>query len=218
MVARKGQTPTLPILNAVDRMWNAIRKNHPEVPPVTLVVGSAGRKKTSITYGHFHANQWEVTEGEGTHEVMLSGESLQRGAEATLGTLLHEAAHGAAHMQDIEDTSNKGRYHNAKFKKVAEGFGIQLEKDGTRGWSSTTVPEATVAKYRKEVDALAEVLVAYKRGNIGIAASTPKGPRNSTKIKLDCGCESPFTMSKIEYEKRGSITCGDCLDVFTPVA
>lgn len=218
MVARKGQTPTLPILNAADRVWNAIRKNHPEVPPVTLVVGAAGKKKNSITHGHFHAEQWEVKDGEGVHEVMLSGESLARGAVPTLGTLIHEAAHAAAHAQGIEDTSNKGRYHNKRFKAIAEGFGIELEQDSTRGWSATTVPDSTVTKYKREVDALEEVLVAYKRGFVGVAASKPKGPRNSTKIKLDCGCGSPFTMSKIEFEKRGSITCGDCLDEFTPVA
>lgn len=207
MTARKGQTPTLPILNAVDALYSQIRKNHPDVPPATIVLGAKGTSKRGQTHGHFHANQWKHDEA--VHEIMLSGESLARGAEATLGTLIHEAAHATAYAREVQDTSNNGRYHNKRFKQIAEELGVSLEAAPTLGWSLTTLPEETAKRYSKGLDALREALVAYKMPSA--QASAPKKPRKSTKIKIDCECGTPVTVSKIWFESKGEITCGDCL-------
>lgn len=212
MVARKGETPTLKILNAVDSLYSQIRKNHPDVPLATLVVGAKGKTKRGQTHGHFHANQWHHDESK--HEIMLSGESFARGAEATLGTLIHEAAHARAFATGVQDTSNNGRYHNKRFKELAEDMGIELESAPTLGWSVTTLPDATAQKYAKGLEALREALVAYKV--VGIEATAPK-PRKSTKFKIDCGCATPVTVSKIWYESKGDIVCGDCLEPLVPV-
>jgi hypothetical protein len=213
MVARKDQTPTLPILNAVDSLYSQIRKNHPEVPPATFVVGAKGKTARRSVHGHFHANQWE---GSAAHEIMLSGESLARGAVPTLGTLIHEAAHAAAFASGVKDTSNNGRYHNKKFKEIAESMGIELEQGNTIGWSITSVPDATVERYAKGVAALAETLTAWRKTPVE-ALTAPAKPRRTTKFAIDCGCGNPVTVSKIWFSEHGDITCGDCLEVFAPV-
>jgi hypothetical protein len=208
-------TPTLPILEAVNGLWSDIRKNHPEVPHVVVVLGAKGRKKSSLTHGHFHASQWiHGEEKEVMHEVMLSGESLARGAEATLGTLIHEAAHARAHVTGVQDTSNNGRYHNKRFKAIAESMGVSLSEEPTRGWTTTVLAEGTADTYKVGLDRLRGVLGTYRRDVVEVA---PKKPRNSTKIKIDCDCQNEVSVSKIWFESHGELMCGDCLTAFRQV-
>jgi hypothetical protein len=208
-------TPTLPILQAVNSLWADIRLEHPEVPRVVVVLGAKGRKKSSLTHGHFHASQWVHGEDkEIMHEVMLSGESLSRGAEATLGTLIHEAAHARAHVTGVQDTSNNGRYHNKRFKAIAESMGVSLTEEPTRGWTTTVLAEGTAEKYKDGLDKLRAVLRTYRRDAVEAA---PKKPRNSTKVKIDCDCQNEVSVSKIWFESHGELMCGDCLTAFRQV-
>lgn len=211
MVARKDQTSTLPILNAVDMLMSTIRKHHPDVPHVAIVVGAKGAKRNSMTYGHFHAKQWT---GAAEHEIMLSGEGLARGAEATLGTVLHEAAHAIAHARGVQDTSNNGRYHNKRFKAIAEELGIEVEiTEPTRGWSATKLAEGTTERYAKPLEALSAALTTYKKSEV--APAGPDKPRRSTKVKIDCACGTPVSVSKIWFEEKlHGIECGDCFSKF----
>ena len=73
-------------------------------------------------------------------EVFVGGEGLARGPADVLATLLHEAAHALAHVRGVKDTSRQGRWHDAKFKALAEEVGISVEKDARIGWSPTTLP------------------------------------------------------------------------------
>jgi hypothetical protein len=213
--ANKDATPTLPILREVNSLWADIRKNHPDVPRVVVVVGAKGRKKSSLTHGHFHASQWiHGEEKEVMHEVMLSGESLSRGAEATLGTLIHEAAHAVAHVTGVQDTSNQGRYHNKRFKAIAESMGVSLSEAPTRGWTTTELAEGTAEKYKAGLDRLAAVLGTYRRDVVEVA---PTKPRNSTKIKIDCDCQNEVSVSRIWFDSHGELMCGDCLTAFRQV-
>ena len=70
---------------------------------------------------------------------MISGEGLRRTPRDVLGTLLHEAAHALADARGIKDTSRQGRYHNTKFKMLAEELGLTVDHDPTIGWSVTTI-------------------------------------------------------------------------------
>jgi hypothetical protein len=46
--------------------------------------------------------------------------------DAQLATLLHEAAHGLAHVRKIPDTSRQGRYHNRRYQVLAEELGLDV--------------------------------------------------------------------------------------------
>lgn len=211
-----GATPTLPILVAVNGLLASIRAKNPEVPTVSLVLGAQGATRRGQVHGHFAPNRWAnpafadaQTDEEALHEIMLSGESLQRGAVATLGTLLHECAHAIANARGVKDTSNNGRYHNKRFKAIAEELGIELTEAPTLGWSLTSVPEATIEEYKNEVTTLGNALVTYRRP----PEAKPKAPRKTTKFKITCECEdNEVTVSKQWFERNeGALKCDNCL-------
>jgi hypothetical protein len=104
------------LVAALEQAWTAIRSLHPEVPQVVIVVASGSDPRSRrLNLGHFAAGRWQLTSPDqpgDRAEVLVSGEGLQRGPVDVLGTLLHEAAHGLAHVRKLSDTSRQGRYHN----------------------------------------------------------------------------------------------------------
>lgn len=183
-------TPTLPILDALNNAFVSIRTRHPEIPNVVLVVGTSSRTKL----GHFHAQSWE---GKAVNEIMLSGESLQRGAVDVFGTLLHEAAHAYADAQGIKDTSRQGRFHNAKFKEIGERFGLVLTRSEVIGWSVTSVPEATQKMYADEIRLIRKALKAYR------VPTMPKPAKPKTTIRLATASGRKVTVPILFYEAGG---------------
>ena len=148
-----ASTPTLPLLNALNDAYQAIRIYDKDVPDAVIVVGASSKK----VHGHFQRDSWN----KGTKqlpEIMLSGESLRRGPEATLGTLIHEAMHAKAHTLGIQDTSRMGRYHNTRFKALGEEAGLVLTKDDRNGWSTTVLAAEGRKRYQKELTALRRVM------------------------------------------------------------
>ena len=193
-------TVTLPILVAIDELIAEARKHHKGIPEVTVVLGAAGYTKKRQVHGHFAPNSWRAhKEGEPmTHEVLLSGESLKRGAEETLGTLLHELAHAYAHAHDIKDTSNGNRYHNKKFKEIGNEFGLDLEQHDTIGWSITTLSTGTAERYKVGLKKLADALTSYRVPNTEGSIAKPV-----KKFVMECPeCLDPVTITKKWWEKN----------------
>ncbi len=91
------------LVGALEGAWAAIRRRHGDVPPAVIVLAS-GTSGRAAKLGHYAASRWEVA-GSETAEVLVAGEGLRLGAEEVLGTLLHEAAHGMAHVRNVMDTS-----------------------------------------------------------------------------------------------------------------
>lgn len=198
-----GDTPTLGIIESVNNAFMSIRKNHPNLPNAVLVVGASGRRKSGAVHGHFVPDAWESKTAK--HEIMLSGESLARGAESTLGTLLHECAHLLAATRGIKDTSRQGRFHNKRFRALAEEVGITVTSDPRIGWSITELPAETAKKYKTELSALRKALKAYRR-TVDVA---PK-PVRSARVECDCrGITLPLS-----FLAKGSIICDECGEHF----
>lgn len=202
------------LVAAFETVWAAIQARHPEVPDVVMIMGS-GRKTAASTlkYGHFHGDVWHGRDPEQADadalptlpEVFVGGEGMARPPWEVVGTLIHEAAHGLAHVREIKDTSRQGRWHNAKFKALAEELGIEVEKDPKIGWSVTTIPERTIRIYEDEIDALGLVLVRYRDAR-------SDGPKARKKVPpLTCTCDDD---RKIRASKKvlalGPIVCGIC--------
>jgi hypothetical protein len=104
---------------------------------------SIGMAGGGLKLEHFAAMRWADPDG---------GEGLARGPADTLGTLLHEAARALAHVREIKDTSPEGRWHDARFKALAEELGIEVTKDSRIGWSPTTSPAITNDAERARTD------------------------------------------------------------------
>lgn len=201
-------TPTLGILDALNTGLKAIRARHLELPPMTIVVGATGKRGKSHVHGVFAPERWEAAKGR--HELFLSGESLKRGAEATFGTLLHESAHSLAFVRGIQDTSRQGRYHNKRFKAIANEVGIEVEHDASLGWSVTTLPDTTAKMYKAEIAQLSKALKGYRISE----PDKPKAPKTTVKVECDCG---RTVTVPIKFFDDGSLICGECNAEFEPV-
>ena len=144
--AASGEAVASTLVATLERAWQSIVGHHPEVPEVVVVVapGSGGR---DLKLGHFAAGRWEV-EGNERCELLVGAEGLRYGSLDVLGTLLHEAAHGLGWTRGVVDTSRGGRYHNRRYKLLAEEVGLAVAQVGSIGWSDTTVVDATARRYR----------------------------------------------------------------------
>jgi hypothetical protein len=140
---------------------------------------------------------------------MLSGESLQRGAVETLGTVLHECAHALAKARGIQDTSRQGRFHNKRFKKLAEELGIEVTNDKRIGWSPTTVPQETQAIYRNEIAALGKALKAHR-----LVKPKPERPKTTVTLETESGRKLTVPISTFV---KGDVLDADTLQRFVPV-
>jgi hypothetical protein len=211
-VTRQDATISPRLVTALDRTWAAIMARHPDVPAVVIALGS-GSGQRRLKLGHFAPERWQRGEGR-VPELFIGGEGLARGAGPVLGTLLHEAAHGVAATRGIQDTSRQGRFHNTRYKALAEELGITVEKDGSIGWSKTTVPDATAALYRAELARLDKALVAWRH-----ADGAGRGGRTNSNngVAALCGCGRRIRVAESVLE-AGPITCGLCGSDFEAAA
>lgn len=208
---------TLKLTEALYSAWSAIRKQHPEIPDAVIVVG-AGSDKSGLKFGHFATSRWiHKTTQQRYGEIFIGGEGLARGGRATIGTLIHESAHALADLRGVKDTSRQGRYHNTKFRSLAEELGIDVAQDATIGWSVTTVPDATASVYARQIAALDKAIVATRASDY-----MPRGrggedetPKNTNGFSLHCDCDPPrkIRISRVCRE-AGAITCQVCESEF----
>jgi hypothetical protein len=140
-----GRAAASRLVAALEHAWTAIRRHHPDVPQVVIVVASGSDPRSRrLNLGHFAAGRWQLTDQPSDRaEVLVSGEGLQRGPIDVLGTLLHEAAHGLAYARKIGDTSRQGRYHNRRYATLAQELGLDVGHVQPIGWSATSVPDPT---------------------------------------------------------------------------
>jgi hypothetical protein len=189
------------------------RREPSDLPPAAIIGGQgSGRRGGGLILGHFAADRWQragAPPGSYVHEVLIGGEGLQRSAADVLATLLHESAHAIARVREIADTSRQGRYHNARFKALAEELGLTVERDPTIGWSLTTLPQPTAERYATTIRALQRAITLHRRNEpsaTGDAGGTNLAP-------ADCGCPrrirvAPGTLA------AGPIVCAICSQPF----
>lgn len=112
-----------------------------KLPKVVITIQESGRRNA---YGWFGDGFWtDRLAGGAVPEINLSAEYLSRGPRGLLETLLHEMAHlWNATVANIRDCSG-GQYHNKHFKEAAERFGLEVSRDGKRGWAYTKLTDAS---------------------------------------------------------------------------
>jgi hypothetical protein len=166
-------------------------------------------------------------------EVMVAGELLspeagnghrsKKAGERVMSTLIHEAGHALADVRKQQDTSRNGRYHNGRYKKVAEELGLVVDKDPTYGWTLTSLSPAAVKAYKQQIDALEKVLTAWRTLPEGLVVGV-NGAKKKTKKKkpgralLECRCPVPrkiYVAHSVAAE--GPILCGLCEEEFEEV-
>jgi hypothetical protein len=202
-------------VEALEQVWAAIRRHHPELPQAVVVTGpgSDPRRAELVRLGHFAADRWRGESGAALPEVFVGGEGLARAATEVFATLLHEAAHALARARGIKDTSRQGRYHNRRFQAIAEELGLDVELDERRGFARTSLPPATARRYASAIDHLAGALHAYRE--LEPAARGERRGRN--RLRCSCTCPRKIWVSPTTLA-AGPIACGVCGQPFSPSA
>lgn len=196
-------TPTLPILRELNAIAHQISDEHGIEGRVSIVLGASGVTRSGQKHGHFAPRTWEDEDGNDIHEILLSGESLKRGPVATVGTLIHELAHAYCHENEIKDTSDGGRWHNKKFKQVAEDMGLEITKADRIGFSVTEVPESTQEKYGYQIELLEQAIKAWRR-EPGLMSLVGEPEKPKSKVyKMQCPeCQDAVTVGKGWFERN----------------
>lgn len=200
-------------LNKVFKLINSeYFDNELEMPTITI-------QSTVGAYGHVTTSKvWKTESGKASYELNIGADYLDRPIENIVATLIHEGCHLYAMQNGIKDTSNRGVYHNKRFKALAEDRGLIIEKHSRYGWTITTPSEATI-NFCIDND-LQEVLITRHTGITFTGLGTgkngngtpvkPTAPKKGNSIKWICPCCGAIVRST----KILNIVCGDCNEKF----
>lgn len=189
--------------------------NELETPTITI--------QTSVgAYGHITTSKVWNNDGVSTYELNIGAETLSRPIENVVATMIHEACHLYALMNNIKDTNNRGVYHNKRFKQIAEELGhLQIDRHERYGYTITTPTEDTIdfcIKYGFE-DILVNRESPYSFRGVGVGASgnstnTPKVRKPSSTRKYQCPC----CKNSFRATKTINVLCMDCNEQFIVVS
>jgi hypothetical protein len=222
------------VVALIERVWDRIRADHPELPRVVVTTGSG----EFVKWGHFRPDSWKSGD-EKLHEFFLASEALAKGAVQVLQTTIHEAAHTLARVRGQKDTSRQNRYHNKVFLTTAEELGLEHRAstpDKTHGFSFVTLTDATKEKYADLLEELTKELVLTgllpfwlggedeedEKGGEKIAKPKKgEGEDGETKtqsgnLKATCGCPDPLIIRlSRKVLDLGVVRCDECEELFT---
>lgn len=198
------------LVAACESAWRDIQVENPETPSVLIVVGSGGRRASTLL-GHFAAGSWTAPSGEESiHEVLLVAEQLHRPAYEVFNTLLHEAVHGIATARGIKDTA--GRRHNKKFAALCEEVGLcpPAEPHSTLGYSDAKLYDATASVYAETIANLDGALKVIRK----LSLETKTTRKTTWVAKCECDRVVRIPKKTIDDPQNLNIQCGDCSSYF----
>lgn len=167
------------------------------------------------TMGHCSVSKIWQRKDDKTYELNIAAEVLNYPIEETLDTMLHEMVHLYCRQHDIKEVSRGGKYHNKRFKAIAEEHGLTCVPCGQYGWNTT--PGDNLVEYALN-KGWNEILLgrnslppAMRTGATGTAqpGTAPGGEkRPSSTRKLIC----PKCSQSVRATRKVNILCGDCME------
>lgn len=172
------------------------------------------------TYGHSSvAKVWKRPDGD-TYELNIAAEVLNFPIEETLDTMIHEMIHLLCRKRGIKEVSRGCKYHNRKFKELAEAHGLTCVPCGQYGWNTTpgdNLVEYALSKGWSEIRigrSTMPPMIRMGAGGTPQAGQQPEGgKRPSSTRKLIC----PRCGQSVRATKKVNILCGDCMLPMTEV-
>ncbi len=137
---------------------------------------------------------------EGMYEINLSAQFLNRPISEIASTLIHEMCHQWARVNNFQDTARSGSFHNKLFKEIAEDHGLNAEYVHGRGWTATSLNEATAKLLDIFMEGNPPKLV-YREMPIKV-----KRVRDVSIRKYVC----PDCEVSVRATKAVNVVCGDC--------
>ena len=207
-------TTTAPLIALLDRVWSAIRTEHPDVPPAVVSLGTSPADRGHLVT--LSTARWSGGPDDADlPELAVTGTALDEDAETLLAAILHAAAHGVGESRGVATTSRQGRYHNARYADFAREVGISVEQT-TAGWTDTGLAVGTSVRYATELRELREQLAQLPARREEPRAATVGRASNNNPVPARCGC-SPSRRIRVapSVMELGPITCGICQQAFT---
>lgn len=135
-----------------------------------------------------------------------------------LSTLLHEMAHLYNLVNNIQDTTRGGTYHNKKFKEIAEKSGLIIEHHKTYGWTLTRLQPSTInlinnSGINEEAFTIYRIDPSLKQLENDEDSEGEEETAKSSRRKYIC----PSCDTKINATKDVNVICGDCGIAFEKV-
>lgn len=199
-----------PLLTALDALWERLRAEVPDLPPIRPTVSPTNRRGD-------HSPRW-IEDDEGyILGLVVSADVLQEGAETVLEAVLHDAAHLLNWKRGVKDTTMRGAYHNQAFVTAAEEVGLLWPVDGqrtpSRGFEGVELGDEAKRRHALDVRAL-DRAIPLVLPHLELPAA-PRGSRTD-RLTLRCECDPPrsFRISRT-IAATGPITCGVCGAEFT---
>jgi hypothetical protein len=122
-------------------------------------------------------------------EVFITSDGLALPPSDLLAIVLREAAYSLASERGVKDTSRQGRYHNQRFKAIAEELGLEVSRDPPFGCSRTSLTAAAAATYSQTLESLGLALSRLHDSQPSATAPRPGrgAKRNATSFDCECG-------------------------------
>jgi hypothetical protein len=125
----------IPIIKELERIYDALALhfNLKESRPI-ITIQTKGARKDIL--GWYWENKWTLNDKE-IGEINICAEELNKNP---VETLVHEMVHYSNSCEKISDC-NSQQYHNKAFKARAELYGLNVEKNGRNGYSTTSISD-----------------------------------------------------------------------------
>lgn len=171
------------------------------------------------SYGYITVQKvWHDSE-DSYYEINISAEHLARPIENVLATLNHEMVHLYCMINNIQDVSGGGRYHNKNYKKQAEKRDLIIEYVKYIGYSKTSPSKKFVDTLKNNglytsinhCRATANSLIVPPTGGDSDNSSNTKKKSSTRKYRCEgCGIS-------IRATKEVNIICADCMALMVKV-
>jgi hypothetical protein len=199
------------VVAALERTWACIRQQHPELPEAVVILGPGSEARRGLVeLGHFAAGRWHDQAAKANrHEVLVAGEGLRRGPRDVLDTLLHEAAHGLAHVRKVKDTSRQGRWHNQRFAALAREVELDVTADPKTGLSQTHLTQQAAVRYAEALRDLEAALGLWRHTE----PTREREAGSRSLLACSCACGRKLRVARSTLE-QAPILCGACKQPF----
>ncbi len=165
------------------------------------------------TYGHCTLGQVWQRKLDSAYELNIAAEVLNFPIEEILDTLLHEMVHLYCRINQIQDVSRGGTYHNNKFKAEAEKRGLTCYRTTKYGWN--TKPNDKLVEYALSkgwseicISRNTPISMVPLHSTSSTAAVTANNDRRpSSTRKLVC----PSCGQSVRATRQVYILCGNCM-------
>lgn len=142
----------------------------------------------------------DENEGDGSHELNIVAQELNRPIKEIAATMIHEMCHQYASVHNLQDTSRSGNYHNKVFKRIAEAHGLAVECVRLMGWSVTSLTLETSALIT-DFEQLNPPDIIYR-----LPVFKGESVKSSSTRKYVC----PVCGTSVRATKEVHIQCVDC--------